>query len=96
MDPLNKLLFISSQKFDISFINLQTNTILQHLKQTITCTNHKFIQQICMRKKYKTSKHPKNIYIQKKYEKKLTFLNWVQIKKNDRFSFLKSSIKNKS
>jgi hypothetical protein len=81
MDPLNKLLFISSQKFDISFINLQTNTILQHLKQTITCTNHKFIQQICMRKKYKTSKHPKNIYIKKKVWKKINIFKLSSNKK---------------
>ena len=33
-----------SKKFNISFINLQTNTILQNLKQTLTCTNHKSIQ----------------------------------------------------
>jgi cupin superfamily acireductone dioxygenase involved in methionine salvage len=81
MDSLNKLLFISSQKFDISFINLQTNTILQHLKQTITCTNHKFIQQICMRKKYKTSKHPKNIYIKKKVWKKINIFKLSSNKK---------------
>jgi hypothetical protein len=57
-----------SQKFDISFTNLQKNIILQNLKQTLTCTNHKFIQQICMRKNYKTT--PKqNTYTTKNIQK---------------------------
>ena len=72
-----------SKEFDISFINLQKkNTILQNLKQTITCINHKFIQQNCIRKKnYKTSKHSNKIHILQKHRKKLTFKNCVQIRK---------------
>jgi hypothetical protein len=62
-----------SQKFDISFINLHTYIILQNLKQTLRCTNHKSIQQTYMRKYYKTSKHPNKINILKKYEKNQHF-----------------------
>jgi len=53
-----------SHKFKLNLFNLQTNIILQNLKQTLSCTNHIFIQQISMRKNYKTSKQPKKIYIQ--------------------------------
>jgi len=70
MEPLNKTLYIitkhPSQKFDISFINLQINTILQNLKQTLTSTNLKFIQQICMRKNYQISKHPNKKHLLQK------------------------------
>jgi len=59
-----------SQKFDISFINLQTSIILQNLKQTITCINHKSIHQNCIRKNYKTTKHSDKIHILQKYTKK--------------------------
>jgi hypothetical protein len=40
--------------------------ILQNLKQTLICTYHKSIQQIYMRKSYKTGKYPKKIYILQK------------------------------
>jgi hypothetical protein len=34
-----------------------------------------------MRKNYKINKHPNKIYILQKYAKKITFKNYVQIKK---------------
>ena len=40
--------------------------ILQNLKQTLICTYHKSIQQIYMRKSYKTGKYPNKIYILQK------------------------------
>ena len=48
MNPITIIypLHVQIIKFNISFFNLQTNIILQNLKQTLTCTNHKFIQQI--------------------------------------------------
>jgi hypothetical protein len=61
----------------MSFINLQTNIILQNLKQTLTCTNHKSIQQIYMRKTIKqVNTQTKYIYyknIQKKLHFKIEF-----------------------
>jgi len=70
-----------SHKFKLNLFNLQTNIILQNLKQTLSCTNHIFIQQISMRKNYKTSKHQNKIYIQQKYAIKINILKLILNKK---------------
>jgi hypothetical protein len=48
--------------------------IFQNLKQTLTCTNHTFIQQISMEKGYKTSKYTNKLYILQKYAIKTNIL----------------------
>jgi len=69
---------------------------LQNLKQTLTCTNYKSIQSICMRKNYKTSKHQNKIHIlQKKYAKIINNLKLSWNKKKNRFVYLKWRIFNK-
>jgi len=66
--PLNNPLFILLYKIKLNFITWQINIIFQNLKQTLTCTNHKFIQQISIGKSYKTT-HIQTTYTTWKYQK---------------------------
>jgi hypothetical protein len=56
----------------LNFIKWQVNIIFKNLIQTLTCTNHTFIQQIYIEKNYKTSKHTNKLYTLHKNAKNLT------------------------
>ena len=50
---------------------------------------------MCLRKNYKTSKHPKKIHILQKYTKKINILKLCSNKKKGRFAYLRWRMLNK-